>query len=114
MTYDVDRVRARIPALADGTAYFDGPGGTQTPDVVAQAIADALTAGLSNRGRTTRAERNADDITVGARLAGAEDIGVFFRDVVRGGNGEAGADFFLELQDNAAGNLLADTWDGIQ
>ena len=28
MTYDVDRIRARIPALADGTAYFDGPGGT--------------------------------------------------------------------------------------
>ena len=55
MTYDVDRIRARIPALADGTAYFDGPGGTQTPDVVAAAIASALMAGLSNRGRTTAA-----------------------------------------------------------
>ncbi len=72
MTYDVDRIRARIPALADGTAYFDGPGGTQTPDVVADAIADALKAGLSNRGRTTAAERNADDITVAARMAGAD------------------------------------------
>jgi cysteine desulfurase family protein (TIGR01976 family) len=72
MSYDVDRLRARIPALADGTAYFDGPGGTQTPDLVAEAIAGALTAGLSNRGRTTQAERNADDITVGARLAGAD------------------------------------------
>ncbi len=72
MTYDVDRIRARIPALADGTAYFDGPGGSQTPDVVADAIAAALKAGLSNRGRMTQAERNADDITVGARLAGAD------------------------------------------
>ena len=72
MTYDVDRIRARIPALADGTAYFDGPGGTQTPDLVADAIADALKAGLSNRGRVTAAERNADDITVSARLAGAD------------------------------------------
>ena len=72
MTYDVDRIRARIPALADGTAYFDGPGGTQTPDLVADAIAGALKSGLSNRGRTTAAERNADDITVGARLAGAD------------------------------------------
>ena len=72
MSYDVDRLRARIPALADGTAYFDGPGGTQTPDLVADAIAGALKAGLSNRGRTTQAERNADDITVGARLAGAD------------------------------------------
>ncbi len=72
MTYDVARLRARIPALADGTAYFDGPGGTQTPDIVADAIAAALTSGLSNRARTTQAERNADDITVGARLAGAD------------------------------------------
>ncbi len=72
MTYDVDRIRARIPALADGTAYFDGPGGTQTPDVVADAIADALKSGLSNRGRITQAERNADGITVGARMAGAD------------------------------------------
>lgn len=72
MTYDVDRLRARIPALADGTAYFDGPGGTQTPDIVAAAIAGALMSGLSNRGRITQAERNADDITVGARLAGAD------------------------------------------
>jgi cysteine desulfurase family protein (TIGR01976 family) len=72
VTYDVDRIRARIPALADGTAYFDGPGGTQTPDVVAQAIADALTCGLSNRARITQAERNADDITASARLAGAD------------------------------------------
>lgn len=72
VTYDVDRLRARIPALADGTAYFDGPGGSQTPDVVAQAIADALTSGLSNRERTTQAERNADDITLGARAAGAD------------------------------------------
>jgi cysteine desulfurase family protein (TIGR01976 family) len=72
MTYDVERIRARIPALSDGTAYFDGPGGTQTPDLVAQAIAAALTSGLSNRSRVTRAERNADDLTVGARLAGAD------------------------------------------
>ena len=72
MTYDVDRLRARIPALADGTAYFDGPGGSQTPDLVADAIAAALKSGLSNRGRTTQAERNADDITVGARMAGAD------------------------------------------
>ena len=40
MTYDVERVRDRIPALRDGTAYFDGPGGTQMPDVVADAMAD--------------------------------------------------------------------------
>ena len=72
MTYDVDRLRARIPALDDGTAYFDGPGGSQTPDVVADAIAAALRSGLSNRARVTQAERNADDITTAARLAAAD------------------------------------------
>lgn len=72
VTYDVDRLRARMPALADGTAYFDGPGGTQTPDIVAAAVAGALMGGLSNRGRTTQAERNADDITLAARMAGAD------------------------------------------
>ncbi len=72
VTYDVDRLRARMPALASGVAFFDGPGGTQTPDLVADAIAAAMVSGLSNRGRTTQAERNADDITVAARLAGAD------------------------------------------
>jgi len=48
-SYDVDRIRARIPALAGGTAFFDGPGGTQTPDLVAQAVADALTHGKAIR-----------------------------------------------------------------
>ncbi|GDX32147.1 cysteine desulfurase-like protein [Actinomycetes bacterium] len=72
MTYDVTRVRARIPALADGVAYFDGPGGTQTPDLVAAAIAAALTSPLSNRARVTGAEINADDITLAARAAGAD------------------------------------------
>ena len=38
VTYDIDRIRARIPALADGTAYFDGPGGTQTPEDAAAQI----------------------------------------------------------------------------
>lgn len=74
-SYDVDRIRARIPALAGGTAFFDGPGGTQTPDLVGQAVADALTHPLSNRGRTTAAERNADDIVAQARAGGADLLG---------------------------------------
>ncbi len=72
MAYDVNRIRASIPALADGVAYFDGPGGTQTPEVVAAAIAAALTSPLSNRARVTGAEINADDITLAARQAGAD------------------------------------------
>jgi cysteine desulfurase family protein (TIGR01976 family) len=69
MPYDLAAVRAHIPALRSGAAFFDGPGGSQTPDVVAQAIAAALTAPLSNQGTVTASERNAEAIVTGARAA---------------------------------------------
>ncbi|HEY7816138.1 MAG TPA: cysteine desulfurase-like protein, partial [Nakamurella sp.] len=77
------RIRADFPALSSGTAFFDGPGGSQTPRRVGEAIRDAMAQPLSNRGRTTEAERNADDIVVAARqaaadLLGAEPAGVVF------------------------------------
>ncbi len=83
MSFDVAAVRSRFPALAAGTAYFDGPGGSQTPQVVADAIAGALRAPLSNRNTVTRAERNADDIVHAARAAvadllGADPAGIVF------------------------------------
>jgi cysteine desulfurase family protein (TIGR01976 family) len=84
VTYDVDRLRARIPALESGVAFFDGPGGTQTPDAVALAIAGALTAGMSNRGRVTQAERNADDVTLAARQAAADLVNADPRGIVFG------------------------------
>jgi cysteine desulfurase family protein (TIGR01976 family) len=75
MDYDVERVRASFPSLRDGTAYFDGPGGSQVPRQVAHAIASAMGSGLSNRGTVTAAERRADDIVVGARAAVADLLG---------------------------------------
>jgi cysteine desulfurase family protein (TIGR01976 family) len=72
VTYDVAAVRAAFPALRSRTAHFDGPGGSQTPEVVAQAVAATLTASISNRGRTTAAERYADDVVLGARQAVAD------------------------------------------
>ncbi len=73
--YDVAALRAHFPALGDGTAYFDGPGGSQTPVAVAEAVAGALVAGLSNRGSTTASERRADDVVVAARQAAADLVG---------------------------------------
>lgn len=67
MVYDIDRVRAHFPALRDGTAFFDGPGGTQVPAVVADAISAAMVGGLSNRDRGTASGRRADDIVLEAR-----------------------------------------------
>jgi cysteine desulfurase family protein (TIGR01976 family) len=81
--YDVDGVRSHFPALASGVAHFDGPGGSQVPDVVADAVRGTLVAGISNRGRMTAAERYADDVVVQARqamadLLGADPAGIVF------------------------------------
>ena len=67
--FDVEAIRQCFPALRDGTAYFDGPGGSQTPTVVADAIRDAMLRPLSNRGNATTAARNAEEIVVQCRLA---------------------------------------------
>ena len=75
MDYDVARVRACFPALADGTAYFDGPGGSQVPRQVADAVAATMTGGISNRGTVTASERRAEEVVVGARAAMADLLG---------------------------------------
>ncbi|MEK9663272.1 MAG: cysteine desulfurase-like protein [Candidatus Nanopelagicales bacterium] len=84
MAYDVQRLRDQVPALAAGTAHFDGPGGTQMPTPVIEAIADTLAAGVSNRGRLTPAERRADDTVIAARAAMADLLGADPRGIVFG------------------------------
>ena len=84
MAYDATRLRARVPGLREGAAHFDGPGGTQVPDEVADAISETLRAAVSNRGRGTAAERRADDIVVGARQAMADLLGADPRGIVFG------------------------------
>src|SRR4051794_7088278 len=82
-TYDVTTVRAHFPALDEGAAHFDGPGGSQTPAAVADAVAATLRAAIANRGANTVAERRADRIVVAARqaiadLLAADPAGVVF------------------------------------
>lgn len=84
MSYDVVAVRAQFPALRAGTAHFDGPGGTQVPEAVAQAVARTLTSPIANRGRITAAERLADDTVLAARAAMADLLGADPRGVVFG------------------------------
>lgn len=74
--YDVSTVRAAFPALAEGAAHFDGPGGSQAPSVVADAVAATLRAAVANRGRVTAAGRRADGIVLAARDAIADLLGV--------------------------------------
>ena len=46
----VDEVRARFAALQRPLAFFDGPGGTQVPDAVIDAIAGYLRRDNANTG----------------------------------------------------------------
>ena len=84
MPYDVAAVRDRFPALKAGFAHFDGPGGSQVPDSVADAVARTLLSPLANRGTVTEAERTADGIVHEARAAMADLLGVGARGVVFG------------------------------
>lgn len=58
---DVDRLRAAFPALTTGPTAglvrFDGPGGSLVPQVVADAVAAAMTAGMCQRGALTAPEQ---------------------------------------------------------
>ncbi|MBK6014558.1 cysteine desulfurase-like protein [Streptomyces sp. MBT53] len=102
MTYDITALRALFPALSTGTAHFDGPGGTQTPRPVIEAITRALSNPLSNRGQVTAGERNADTIVTGAReamadLLAANPAGIVF--------GRSATQLTYDLA-----RTLADTW----
>ncbi|MEZ5091140.1 cysteine desulfurase-like protein [Nocardioides sp.] len=84
MAYDVAALRAQFPSLASGIAHFDGPGGTQTPQVVADAVARTLAGPLSNRGGLVASERNADDTVAAFRRAYADLLGVPATGIVYG------------------------------
>lgn len=75
MPLDVAAVRSHFPSLGGGTAHFDGPGGSQTPQVVADAVAATLTSSIANRGTVTAAERRAEEIVVAAREAMGDFLG---------------------------------------
>ncbi|MFJ3583475.1 cysteine desulfurase-like protein [Streptomyces sp. NPDC090127] len=72
MAIDVTALRAHFPSLDHGLAFFDGPGGTQTPRPVAEAIAETLTGPLSNRGTISPSELNAERSVTEFRAAYAD------------------------------------------
>ena len=84
MTLDVAALRARFPSLAEGAAHFDGPGGSQVPDVVGEAVAQTLTSAIANRGTVTRAERRAEQVVQQARSAMADLLGTDPRGIIFG------------------------------
>jgi len=75
MSFDVARVRALYPALADGTAWLDAAAGTQTPQPVIDAIVDAYTLGIGNAHGAFAASARSDAIVAEARRAVADLVG---------------------------------------
>ena len=59
---DIDAVRARFGALDRRLAFFDGPGGTQCPDEVIDAIARYLREDNANVGAPYETSRRTDEI----------------------------------------------------
>lgn len=102
MAFDVSRVRAAYPALADGYAYLDGAAGTQVPAPVIGAISDAYLAGLGNAGGAFPASARSVAITAACRQAVADLTGGQPDGVVLGPNMTT-----LTYRMAAA---LADTW----
>ena len=83
-TLDVAALREQFPSLTSGIAHFDGPGGTQTPVVVGEAIARTLTGPLSNRGTSVASETNAEEAIAGFRSAVADLLGARPEGIVYG------------------------------
>jgi cysteine desulfurase family protein (TIGR01976 family) len=63
---DVEAVRARFSALDRPLAFFDGPGGTQCPDEVIDAIAAYLRESNANVGAPYETSRRTDEVVAAA------------------------------------------------
>jgi cysteine desulfurase family protein (TIGR01976 family) len=75
MTFAIDHVRAAFPALLEGAAHFDAPGGSLVPAAVSDAVRDAMRSATCQRGSNTKAERRTEGIVVSARQAMADLLG---------------------------------------
>jgi len=79
-------VRHRFSALAQGTVFFDGPGGTQVPDEVIEAIAGYLRESNANLGGAFERSRRSDRLVGEGRRAAAGFLGCGAEEVVFGAN----------------------------
>jgi cysteine desulfurase family protein (TIGR01976 family) len=83
---DVEAVRSRFSALSGPTAFFDGPGGTQVPDEVIDAIAGYLREANANAGGFFATSRRTDAVLDEARAAAASFLGAPPEEIVFGPN----------------------------
>jgi cysteine desulfurase family protein (TIGR01976 family) len=75
VAFDVSAVRARFSALDRPTAFFDAPGGTQTPDAVIEAMSAYLRESNANLGGAFESSRRSDALVVSAHHTAARFLG---------------------------------------
>ncbi len=88
---DLAWVRAQFPALAQTinghpAVFLDGPGGTQVPQPVIDAIADYLARNNANTGGAYQTSRNTDRMIAEARAAMADFLNCDADEIVIGAN----------------------------
>ena len=75
IAFDVAAVRARFAALQRKTAFFDGPGGTQTPDSVIDAVTSYLREANANLGGPFETSLRSDQVVDAAHDTAARFLG---------------------------------------
>jgi cysteine desulfurase family protein (TIGR01976 family) len=68
---DIEAVRSRFSALRQPLAFFDGPGGTQVPDSVVEAVSRYLRESNANVGGPYGTSRRTEALIAQARLTAA-------------------------------------------
>jgi cysteine desulfurase family protein (TIGR01976 family) len=86
VAFDVAAVRARFSALDKELALFDGPGGTQVPDEVIDAISRYLRESNANVSGPYSTSRATERLVTDARLAAADFLGCTTEEVAFGAN----------------------------
>ncbi len=87
MSFDVHDLRQRFPAIRQSNAlFFDGPAGTQVPDVVVEAVSRGLVEAASNVGGEFPASHRSGRVVDAARAAAADLVGGSPDEIVFGPN----------------------------
>jgi cysteine desulfurase family protein (TIGR01976 family) len=86
VTLDVESVRARYSALRQPLAFFDGPGGTQVPDEVIDAVSRYYRESNANTSGPYATSRRTEALITQSRLAAAELLGCSPEETIFGAN----------------------------
>src|SRR5918996_5193 len=86
LALDVEAVRARFSALRQPLAFFDGPGGTQVPDEVIEAVSAYYRKSNANVSGPYATSRSTEALIAQARLTAGDFLGCDPEETIFGAN----------------------------